>query len=123
MCLYIREYITYTVLRDYEHPGPDGREVLWVKIVPDRLPRGHSCIIIGTVYHTSPPAKDEPLLNYLQDTLSRIESSAPNAGIILAGDFNRVDIVIVKISVPSLPSGQFSNQGQSYVGQNHDQFK
>ena len=65
---------------------------MWAKITPNRLPRGYSCLIIGTVYHPPPPAKDEPLLDYMMDSLSRIESDIPGAGIILAGDWNRANV-------------------------------
>ena len=61
--------------------------MLWVKLTPHcLLPHGYNCIIIGVVYH--PPTSKDHLLN----TLSRIECSIPNAGILLTGDFNRADI-------------------------------
>ena len=92
VALYVKDSIQFSILRDYEFPDPEGPEVLWAKITPNRLPRGYSCLIIGTVYHPPPPAKDEPLLDYMMDSLSRIESDIPGAGIILAGDWNRANV-------------------------------
>jgi NADP-dependent 3-hydroxy acid dehydrogenase YdfG len=47
--------------------------------------------VIGVVYF--PPSTDENhLINYLTNSLSRIECCIPNAGVILAGDFNRADV-------------------------------
>lgn len=89
VCIYIKNSINYTILREYE--DPNSAEVLWVKLTPNRLPRGYSCLVVGVIYHP-PTANDQILINYLLDALSRIECSIPNAGFILAGDFNRADI-------------------------------
>ena len=88
-CMYIRNTGKFEVLRDFE--DPDSAEVLWVKIFPQRLPRGYSCVVIGVLYHP-PSADDNHLINYLMHSLSRVECSIPNAGVILAGDFNRADV-------------------------------
>ena len=44
-----------------------------------------------------PTADDEQMINYLINTLSEIESSMPNAAIILAGDFNRLNTAQITI--------------------------
>ena len=61
--LYVKDSIKFSILRDYEFPDHKDLKVLWVKITPNRLPLGYSCLVIGTVYHPPPPAKDEPLLD------------------------------------------------------------
>ena len=66
-------------------------EVLWIRISPTRLPRGSSSIFIGTVYHP-PNADTKSMLEYLFKSLTEIESQYPNCGLLLAGDFNRLDI-------------------------------
>ena len=69
-------------------------EVLWTYIRPARLPRGIPCVIIGTVYHTHYPegASDKTMLEYLTSTLTTIEARYPGCGILLTGDFNRLNI-------------------------------
>ena len=89
VCLYIKDTVPFTVLREYERDT--SIEVLWCKSCPRRLPRGFSYIIVGVVYHP-PTADDQQMMNYLINTLSEIESSMPNAAIILTGDFNRLNI-------------------------------
>ena len=88
-CLYIKDTIAFTVLGEYERDT--SIEVLWCKLCPRRLPRGFSYIIVGVVYHP-PTADEQQMINYLINTLSEIESSIPNAAIILTGDFNRLNI-------------------------------
>ena len=47
VCIYISEQIQYEHLIDYQSVG---EEVLWVKLRPNRLPPGMSCILIGIIY-------------------------------------------------------------------------
>ena len=89
VCMYVKSTIPFSILEEYEKDN--HIEVLWCNLRPKRLPRGFSHLIVGTLYH--PPAADDvQMTNYLIDTLSKIESSMPNAAIILAGDFNRLNI-------------------------------
>ena len=92
VCLYIKDTIPFRVLREYERDI--SIEVLWCKLCSRRLPHGFSYIIVGVVYHP-PTADDQQMINYLINTLSEIESSIPNAAIILTGDFNRLNIAQV----------------------------
>ena len=70
ICTYIRGSIGYDVLSDLMD---ENFEVLWVKIRPNRLPRGIPSIIVGTVYHP-PSAIDFLILDYLYESLSKIEA-------------------------------------------------
>lgn len=90
VCLYVKNSINSKELKDLEDPSRNT-EVLWSELKPRRLLRGFSRIIIGVVYHP-PSADDNYMINYLLDTLGKIECSYPNAGIIITGDFNRLDI-------------------------------
>ena len=65
-------------------------EILWLHICPNRLPRGYSSIIVGVIYR--PPNDNHALIRDLLSSLTKIESEFPNFGIILAGDFNRLNI-------------------------------
>jgi hypothetical protein len=55
VCTFIRNDINFFVLDDLA----DIFEALWIHLQPNRLPRGFSCIIIGTIYH--PPNADNML--------------------------------------------------------------
>ena len=68
----------------------EDREVLWAMLRPKRLPRGYSCIIIGVVYHP-PDANNNDILVYLKTSTEYIEANYTNYGIILLGDFNKLD--------------------------------
>ena len=65
--------------------------MLWAKLRPARLPRGCNSIVVGTLYHL-PSASDPAIMEYLIKCLSTIASCYPNCGILIAGDFNRLQI-------------------------------
>ena len=92
VCIYIRDSIQFSLLDDLSEPS---FEVIWVKIRPDRLPRGFSNVIVGTVYHP-PSSNNLAMLNYLWNCLSSIESKYSNCGILLLGDFNNLDVSRLK---------------------------
>ena len=88
VCMYVRASTPVTILTEY---NVEDIEILWCKLRPSRLPRGFSHLIVATVYHP-PTADDNVLINHITDTLSKIESTMPHAAIIIAGDFNRLNI-------------------------------
>lgn len=92
VCIYIRDSIQFSLLDDLFEPS---FEVIWVKIRPDRLPRGFSNVIVGTVYHP-PSSNNSAMLNYLWNCLSLIESKYLNCEIWLLGDFNKLDLSKLK---------------------------
>ena len=72
-------------------------EVLWVQLQPTRLARGFSSIIAAVVYHphwTVP--ENNSMRDHLFQSLALIESKYPNSTLIVAGDFNRLDIASIK---------------------------
>ena len=87
VCVYIRDNINFTILEDLEDPS---FEALWLKLRPARLPRGFSCIVLRIIYH--PPNNNNPaILDYFWQSLSSIESRFPNSGLLIVGDFNRLN--------------------------------
>ena len=62
VCIYIRNAVRFEDLLYFE--DPDSAEVLCIKIFPQRLPHGYSCVVIGAIYHP-PSADDNHLINYL----------------------------------------------------------
>ena len=62
-----------------------------VKITTCSSPEGRfSCIVLRIIYH--PPNNDNSaILDYLWQSLSSIESRFPNSGLLIVGDFNRLN--------------------------------
>ena len=84
---YISDDISYKAVNDLNN---DQFEVLCFKLNIPRLPRGYNNLVIGTVHH--PPSANRPaMLNYLSSYLSTLESRFSNCGMILLGDFNKLN--------------------------------
>ena len=62
---------------------------------PKRLPRGVPCVILGCVYHP-PSANDNEILDYISESLIKVEGLYPGCAIIIAGDFNKLNIKLLK---------------------------
>ena len=90
VCTYIKKGLKFTILEDLHD---DKIEAIWLHLRPSRLPRGLSCIIIANVYHpqTDKGVSDSEILLYLHDSMSTIESRFSNCGVLIMGDFNRLD--------------------------------
>ena len=88
VCLFSKIGIRATRLLNLESPT---LEVMWVHVRPPRLPRGFPCIVTATTYHP-PSADDSELLEYISLTLTCIEGNFPGCGIIIAGDFNQLNV-------------------------------
>ena len=90
VCAYIKEgYCRYKHLKELN--CCDEHESLWLHLRPTRLPRGFSCIIAAVIYHP-PKSDDRSFREHLFQSLTLVESKYPNCGILVTGDFNRLDI-------------------------------
>ena len=90
VCAYIKEgYCRYKHLKELN--CRDEHESLWLHLRPTRLPRGFSCIIAAVIYHP-PKSDDRSFREHLFQSLTLVESKYPNCGILVTGDFNRLDI-------------------------------
>ena len=90
VCAYIKEgYCRYKHLKELNYC--DEHESLWLHLRPTRLPRGFSCIIAAVIYHP-PKSDDRSFREHLFQSLTLVESKYPNFGILVTGDFNRLDI-------------------------------
>ena len=94
VCLFSNSKYKTSRLYNLECPN---LEVMWVYVRPARLPRGVSCIVTATIYYPS-SSDDNEILEYLIASLTRVESLYPGCGLILAGDFNRLDIKQLRIN-------------------------
>ena len=72
----------------------EGQEALWLLLKPQRLPRPFSCIVMVAVYY--PPGQaainEITMIDYLTNGIDFILQSYPSAGIIIAGDFNKMKL-------------------------------
>ena len=93
VCIYIQDHIKLEIPENLQ--CCNDHEIIWLKLNPPRTPRGFSCIIFGLVYYpgrTSPAESDPHILNdHLFESLTLAEAALPNCGIILTGDFNRLN--------------------------------
>ena len=96
VCLYIKENGSrFKQLQELS--CCDDHEVLWVQLRPNRLPRGFSSLIVAVVYHPHwPETENSCMREHLFRSLSLAESKFPNCALIVAGDFNRLDIKSLK---------------------------
>ena len=90
ICLYVKD-TSYKKLDElsccFEH------EILWVQLCPRRLPRGFSLLIVAMVHHPHwTTADNNTMREHLFQSLLLAESRYPNCALILAGDFNRLDV-------------------------------
>ena len=82
---YIRNDIEYNRLRELED---DMLEVLWIKVMPMRLHRKCSCILVGCLYYTH----QTDFLQMREHVITGIDSvkrKHPDCGVVLIGDFNQ----------------------------------
>jgi hypothetical protein len=89
ICMYVRDSIRFKVLHDLMD---ENFEVLWVQIFLQRLPRGVPSVIVGIVYHP-PSASDALILDFLYESILKIEAQFPDSGILLLGDFTAITVV------------------------------
>ena len=75
----------------------EDHEILWLFLRPNRLPRGFSSLIVAVVYHPFwTTAENDHMREHLFQSLTLAKSKYPNCAIIIAGDFNRLDIKTIK---------------------------
>ena len=74
------------------HLEEDGKEVLWLLLKPPRTPRPYSSIIvIGMYFPPGQTLEDEKTMHeYVTNSLDKILQDHPSAGMIIAGDFNKM---------------------------------
>ncbi|KAI8497686.1 hypothetical protein Bbelb_243380 [Branchiostoma belcheri] len=95
-----RARVDYIIYSDREsctstdHQLEDGGdlECVWVQLRPHWLPRSVSSIALCAVYHPPNSTRDDVLLEFLADSVDDVCKQYPGAGIVILGDFNRLDV-------------------------------
>jgi len=84
---YVRDYVQCSQLKYLEN---SDFESLWLLFRGLRMPRCVSHVLIGTVYHP-PDANSFNTVSYILDCLDKVTQLHPQVGIIVTGDFNRLN--------------------------------
>jgi exonuclease III len=111
VCVYIRNTINFNILHDF---SSNEFEALWLDLRPTRLPRGVSNIILCNLYHP-PGENDQSMINYLFESLVTLETEFPNSGIILSGDFNKLNVRLLKNSFKLRQIVNFPTRGNNIL--------
>ncbi len=90
VALYVKEDIPSTPFEDIT--VPPELECMWIKIRPKRLPRHISCIAVCVVYITTKSPHQDLLANHLMESVDYLRAKYPEIGLLILGDFNRMDI-------------------------------
>lgn len=71
---------------------PAGVEAVWVRVTPPCHPRNTASIIICVAYHPPRAATAQLLTEHIIDTADALRVRFPAAKLVIAGDFNRLDV-------------------------------
>ena len=83
-------------------------EAIWLELRPSRLPKGIPCIILCNLYH--PPCEnDQVIISYL------IEVSFANCGIIILGDFNKLNFSRLRNAFKLCQIVKFPTRGPNFL--------
>ena len=85
---YLRTYLLYSRLIAYED---DELEVVWIKVMPKRLPRTVSCILIACIYYTQQTDYLKMREHNIITSIDAVIRKHPDCGIIITGDFNQLN--------------------------------
>ena len=84
---YIRNDVLSTRLNNIEE---DELEVTWVKIMPKRLPRIFSCILLACIYYKQQTDYVKRRDHNIIACIDLVIRKHPQSGVIIAGDFNQL---------------------------------
>ena len=83
---YIRNAINYKRLVDMEDTE---LEVMWIKIMPKKMPRKFTCIILACIYFTQQTVFSQ-MRDHIITCVDTVLRSHPECGVIITGDFNQL---------------------------------
>ena len=90
---YVKNDVLYKRLDSLEVPE---LEVIWIKIMPNKLPRKVSCTLVACVYYTQ--HTDFSQMRYhLSMGIDTMIRKHPECGVIITGDFNQLKDNFLKV--------------------------
>ena len=87
-------------------------EVLWLKIMPKKLPRAFSCIILACIYHP-PGGNSAAMRDHVINGVDSMVRKHPNCGVLLTGDFNQLNYTFLKTHYRYAQIVKVPTRGQS----------
>lgn len=88
--IYVKDDISASIIDDLVVPAE--LECIWVKVRPKRLPRSITAIAICAVYITTNSPNQNLLEDHLLESVDSLRSKYPGIGVLILGDFNRMDM-------------------------------
>ena len=89
---YLRTALLYSRLTAYED---DELEVIWIKVMPKRLARTVSSILIACIYYTQ-QTDYLKMREHIITSIDAVIRKHPDCGIIVTGDFNQLNDTFLK---------------------------
>ena len=89
---YVKNDVLYTRIVELED---QSFEVLWLKLMPKKLPRAFSCIILACMYHP-PGANSAAMRDHVINGVDSMVRKHPDCGVLLTGDFNQLNDKFLK---------------------------
>ena len=91
VCIYLSQHLHLKRRADLECPD---MECMWLWLRPTRLPRALTGIVVGVVYSPSDRnvEEGERLCGHITSTIDTIRYRNPDAGVVILGDFNNLNI-------------------------------
>ena len=83
---YIRNDLMYKRLNDMEVHDLEAR---WIKVMPKKMPRKFSCILVACLYYT-PKTEYLKIRDHLITNIDTVMRKHPECGVIITGDFNQL---------------------------------
>ena len=108
---YIRNSFMYKRLSNLEETE---LEVIWLKIMPKKLPRKFSCILISCIYFTQ-MTEYAKMREHVITCVHSVIRKHPECGVILTGDFNQMNDSFLKTHYKFSQIVKVATRGQAIL--------
>ena len=106
---YVKNDVLYTRIVELED---QSFEVLWLKLMPKKLPRAFSCIILACMYHP-PGANSAAMRDHVINGVDSMVRKHPDCGVLLTGNFNQLNDKFLKTHYRYAQLVKVPTRGQS----------
>ena len=94
----------------------DELEVIWMKIMPQKLPRRFSCILLACLYYTQHTDLLQ-MRNHIVMCIDTIVRKHPECGVIITGDFNQLNDNFLKLHYRFVQIVNIKTRGKATLDQ------
>ena len=110
ICAWVKAGIQCSALCQYQC---DDYESLWLKLRPCKLPRGVSSIQTGIIHRPNNTKDANVLEHHIIDVCDGYLKRHPDAGIIILGDFNRMNTKLIERKLGVKQIVNFATRGEA----------